>query len=518
MAESQLNNTDHDDVPISIEVDDDDDNVQISIDAADDAFELPTSFPNTTQESLQQQTTSSPQNIPQISENEKRRRSQEQTFSHYPHSSPEFIGRLIDAGLYGCNVEDRVICLGCNLICQQWIPHIDDPREVHSNLSPKCRYVRLNLMNFRLLSSSSSSPPPPQSPRSPLQTTNVSLSSAVNVASYHTHNTDITATTRHEEVVFIKGAKNPQYAEIPRRTASFANWPHRNLPSVDDLTCAGFFYTGMNNIVTCFYCNGSLQNWESNDNPTVEHARWFPHCRYARQLCGEELYWRIRTLTGSLSINNRWRANNSESRSSVAALTINRQLRIRDENTLDRLVAARLNLPISQRLLSRSFNLSVIKRCWEDQLRIKEVDFASEDDLHTACTILQRQITSIRGSNNNVTVPHNAMECIRQRLMHEESLRRKNTASNNPRNEISSESPNSSGYQYSVETASSVTQADNSQNDPELSNLCLLCFSEERRLACIPCGHFTICGPCGQQTKSCPLCRRDIDFFLRVYS
>ncbi|CAF3551333.1 unnamed protein product [Rotaria sp. Silwood1] len=81
--------------------------------------------------------------------------------------------------------------------------------------------------------------------------------------------------------------------EIPKRYVSFATWPSEQLPAVDDLVRAGFFYTGKNTIVTCFYCNGSLQNWGSNDNPMIEHARWFPHCAYAKQLCGDDLYRKI---------------------------------------------------------------------------------------------------------------------------------------------------------------------------------------------------------------------------------
>jgi hypothetical protein len=56
---------------------------------------------------------------------------------------------------------------------------------------------------------------------------------------------------------------------------------------------AGFFFTGTKTVVTCFYCNGSLQNWGANDNPMIEHARWFPHCAYAKQLCGVELHRKI---------------------------------------------------------------------------------------------------------------------------------------------------------------------------------------------------------------------------------
>jgi len=28
--------------------------------------------------------------------------------------------------------------------------------------------------------------------------------------------------------------------------------------------------------VKCWYCNGGLQNWERNDVPWEEHAKWFP--------------------------------------------------------------------------------------------------------------------------------------------------------------------------------------------------------------------------------------------------
>jgi hypothetical protein len=47
------------------------------------------------------------------------------------------------------------------------------------------------------------------------------------------------------------------------------------------------------------------------------------------------------------------------------------QLNIPDESTLSRCVAARLDLPISQSLLDRNFKVSIIKRCYEDHLRLQ---------------------------------------------------------------------------------------------------------------------------------------------------
>ncbi len=37
----------------------------------------------------------------------------------------------------------------------------------------------------------------------------------------------------------------------------------------------------------CFYCDGGLRNWEPNDDPWVEHARWFPRCAYIIKIKGQ---------------------------------------------------------------------------------------------------------------------------------------------------------------------------------------------------------------------------------------
>ena len=185
------------------------------------------------------------------------------TFSHWPHQSSPSATQMIQAGFFSCNVGDRAICIYCNLICQQWTPGSDDPCEVHKTLSPKCPYV------IWILSAPSSS------------SVLIINEASASVDSFPS-----------QEIVYTPVC-NPHYTEIPKRSASFAAWPHENLPSVDDLVKAGFFFTGTRTIVTCFYCNGSLQNWGVNDNPMIEHARWFPHCAYAKQLCGAELYRKI---------------------------------------------------------------------------------------------------------------------------------------------------------------------------------------------------------------------------------
>jgi hypothetical protein len=53
------------------------------------------------------------------------------------------------------------------------------------------------------------------------------------------------------------------------------------------------------------------------------------------------------------------------------------------------------------------------------------------------------------------------------------------------------------------------------ERQPE--NLCVLCLVEEKRLACIPCGHLATCVTCGHSLRKCPICGREIEAFVRIY-
>ncbi len=197
------------------------------------------------------------------------------TFSHWPHRTIPSATQMVEAGFFNCNVGDQVICIYCNLICQQWTPNTDDPCEVHKVISPDCPFVKAKLI------------------RPAASSIIIGNESSTSVASSnHPLTSNHLDSLPYNEIVFT-AACNPTYTEIPKRHASFVTWPTENLLSVDDLVRAGFFYTGTKTIVTCFYCNGSLQNWGPNDNTMIEHARWFPQCAYAKQLCGDNLYRKI---------------------------------------------------------------------------------------------------------------------------------------------------------------------------------------------------------------------------------
>ncbi|CAF4941059.1 unnamed protein product, partial [Rotaria socialis] len=225
----------------------------------------------------------------------------QRTFSHWPHQLSPTSSEMIEAGFFSCNISDRVICIYCNIICQQWTQNSHTPCEIHRTLSPKCPYVIAMLAR-------------PQT--AAILVINEQRGTDQSLASSRA---DL---LRSNPIVHVKACNSP-YMEITQRHASFETWSNTDSPSVDDLVRAGFFYTGNANIVTCFYCNESLQNWGPNDNPTIEHARWFPCCAYAEQLCGVELYRKIRESTRIQQ--EKARANDATNGSSMNSLNSSKQ-------------------------------------------------------------------------------------------------------------------------------------------------------------------------------------------------
>ena len=73
-------------------------------------------------------------------------------------------------------------------------------------------------------------------------------------------------------------------------------------------------------------------------------------------------------------------------------------------------------------------------------------------------------------------------------------------------------------YETNIIQSTSSTTTDEQQSDTTPSNLCVLCLEEEKRIACIPCGHLTTCAPCSHSLRSCPICRREIEAFVRIYT
>ncbi|XP_070190664.1 baculoviral IAP repeat-containing protein 7-B-like [Littorina saxatilis] len=90
------------------------------------------------------------------------------------------------------------------------------------------------------------------------------------------------------ERCYSTSPRNPRMAVEPSRLATFDGWPAQMKQKPKELAQAGLYYTGDGDKVKCFHCDVLLYNWDPEDDPFVEHARWFPDCEYIRLVKGED--------------------------------------------------------------------------------------------------------------------------------------------------------------------------------------------------------------------------------------
>ena len=68
----------------------------------------------------------------------------------------------------------------------------------------------------------------------------------------------------------------PNFSTYQMRLKTFDNWSAGTQQTPHDFASCGFFYTGENDKVCCFYCGIGLYHWKSSDNVWVEHALFSP--------------------------------------------------------------------------------------------------------------------------------------------------------------------------------------------------------------------------------------------------
>ena len=87
---------------------------------------------------------------------------------------------------------------------------------------------------------------------------------------------------RAKQPEYMENAKHPSYADYPTRLGSYEKWPSEHVVEPKVLADSGFYYAGFGDCVRCFCCGNGLRNWEYGDEPDVEHARWYPNCKFIR--------------------------------------------------------------------------------------------------------------------------------------------------------------------------------------------------------------------------------------------
>jgi baculoviral IAP repeat-containing protein 7/8 len=78
-----------------------------------------------------------------------------------------------------------------------------------------------------------------------------------------------------------------EYKDFAARLETFYYWPQERLIKGRRLARAGFFFTGIDDCVRCFNCDGGLQNFEWDDEPEAMHALYFSECEFLCEIMNQ---------------------------------------------------------------------------------------------------------------------------------------------------------------------------------------------------------------------------------------
>ncbi|XP_053396476.1 baculoviral IAP repeat-containing protein 8-like [Mercenaria mercenaria] len=179
-----------------------------------------------------------------------------QTYTRWkrPHPGPVC---LCEAGFFFTDQGDLVRCFQCGIGLKDFSQG-DDPIQEHVRYSGECQYLLEHLGAARL------------------STIKNQQAESNGQARYPQH-PGPSVQCRH-----------PEYQTFEARVSSFTGWPNYLRQTPAEFADAGLYYTGLEDHVRCFMCDGELRRWDPDDVPWREHIRWFPACEYAREKKGNE--------------------------------------------------------------------------------------------------------------------------------------------------------------------------------------------------------------------------------------
>ncbi|XP_052243668.1 baculoviral IAP repeat-containing protein 7-B-like isoform X2 [Dreissena polymorpha] len=198
-----------------------------------------------------------------------------ETYKTWPHIKPTSADCTM-AGFFYKGPGDLVRCFCCGIGFKDF-SEVDIPLHEHIKYSPKCAYLEHILgteeLNHRMHELKSTDP------------------ENIRQKQYEEFKTN------RDNECKTKPYRHPEKSTSEMRMITFLNPNFRSVISPKELADAGLFYTGENDLVRCFACDGGFRNWDVNDDPWTEHCRWFPSCRFAREVKGDTFIENIQQQT-----------------------------------------------------------------------------------------------------------------------------------------------------------------------------------------------------------------------------
>jgi len=484
---------------------------------------------------------------------------------------------LAKAGFYSLNNLDSCKCAFCHNCVGDWVEG-DQPLEEHRALFPLCPFMQGRDVGNVPITEQADPIPRPQSGSS--DETGIRWQSShrnPNSGPEQMHHplpspsVPLAGGKSPESIGIMKhsGPLHPQHATLEARLRTFREWPPALRQQPAELADAGFYYIGCSDQVKCFYCDGGLRNWQPEDAPWVEHARWFSKCVFVRLVKGDEFITKCLAERPPEKV--------------AAGGNVGRQ--VTEEE-----VRRAMSQAIVRQVLSMGIDASRVKMAIKNQLESSGNAFESAEHLINAAFSVQREqqrrsrlenlnpsgatLTNLgegegRSRSERVELANLLGEEIRMEV--EESIG--STVSLTPRSPATSTTTTSSSSSTpaaapgsSATTSSSSSTSNSQQQEQELASIsaelrelaasssnnknattttslttsstapsspkddlesenarlkeqrtCKICMDGEVGVVFLPCGHLCSCVLCAPSLRDCPVCRTNIQGTVRTF-
>jgi len=240
-----------------------------------------------------------------------------------------------------------------------------------------------------------------------------------------------------------------------------------------------------------------LQHWERNDDPWMEHAKWFPQCEYLLQRKGIEFVTRVTAMHPNLN-----RPQNN---------LLARPPRIRIQ---DLLPPHGIRIRPHGRRRQPSPPPQVHDPRAEEQEKLQQIlDFLNDDvsksviDMGYSEDLVKKVLTKKMDETGSAKYDSVA-KLFEDTCTLEEKLEEEKLNENKPT--TSTSEPTSS-----IKLAADEAEKKLQQLSDEMK--CKVCLDNEADVCFIPCGHLCTCVQCANKLKQCPICRTKIQQSIRTY-
>ncbi|XP_013795608.2 baculoviral IAP repeat-containing protein 7 isoform X3 [Apteryx mantelli] len=379
------------------------------------------------------------------------------TFWQWPDSSPVSAQDLARAGFFFVGPGDEVQCFCCGGILKDWVPG-DCPVVEHLKFFPSCKFICGEDVGSQQLF-------PLEEILDCVDGQFLSLLQSIG----------------SEETALPNQPEYPEMGTEEMRLSTFQSWPQYTEAHPEQLARAGFFYTGQGDMVRCFYCDGSVRNWEFGDDPWREHAKWYPRCEFLLRSRGREFVSGVQESYFSTLVSPRDSWHQADQGSSASQDPV-RNRELQSLSPLDQ-------FSVVQNILQMGFDPTLVANLVENKYVLTGTYYLSESELIS--DLLQ---TDWEGSSS--------AEESRDPVQRETETLRSREETQPVQQKESDETPLSTEEQL---------------RRLQEERMCKVCMDRDVSVVFVPCGHLVACAECAPNLRLCPICRAVIRGSVRTF-